>query len=283
MSKIAVVTESTCCIPDEMVKKHGIHVVPLIIIWDRVEYRDGVDIKPLEFYKRLRKATTSLPTTSSGVQGAFLELFEKLQGQVDEVAAIVLGERIPTAAVKSALAAAEMVPDLKVEVVDSDITGIGLGFAVIAAAEVAAAGGSLAEVAEIGRSTAAKTHTYWMQESLDYIRRGGRVQLPQLNDDEWRDVKPLMTFRDGKIIPFEKQPTKEAAMAYMLQLMSENVTASSPLHAAVMHADDEKGAEELRSLLSKRFHCSELFITDFTPIMGAHFGPGALGLSFYNE
>ncbi len=283
MSKIAVVTDSTCCIPDELVQQYGIHVVPLTIIWDKVHYRDGVDIKPLEFYQRLRKATDSLPSTSSGVQGAFLELFEELNGKVDAVAAILIGSRIPTAAVTSALTAAEMVPGLKLEVVDTDITGPGQGFAVLAGAKTANAGGSLEEVLEAGRSTAAKTYTYWMQESLDYIRKGGRVQIPQLNMAEWQDVKPLMTFREGKIVPFDKRPTKETAMDYMLELMAENVKPGTPLHAAVMHADDAEGAEQLRASIEQRFQPDELLMTAFTPIMGAHFGPGSLGLAFYNE
>jgi DegV family protein with EDD domain len=283
MNRIAVVTDSTCCIPDDLVQKYGINVIPLIIIWDRTRYRDGVDVKPLDFFKKLRTVTTTFPSTSSAVQGAFQELFEELRGQVNGVAAIVLGKRIPTAAFDSALNAARMVPELKIEIVDTDITGIGMGFAVLAAAKLAASGGNLEEVAEIARSTARKTHTFWMQESLDYIRRGGRVQIPQLNEAEWQNVKPLMTLRDGKIIPFEKQPTKETAMERLLQLMSDNIKVNSPLHAAVMHADDAQGAEELRSLISKRFECSELLMTEFTPIMGAHFGPGALGLAFYNE
>ena len=122
-----------------------------------------------------------------------------------------------------------------------------------------------------------------MQESLDYIRRGGRVQLPQLNDADWLYVKPLMTFIEGKIVPFEKEPTKESAMERILQLMSQNITGSSPLHVAVMHADDMEGAEELRRRISSRFEYSELLMTEFTPIMGAHFGAGSLGLAFYNE
>jgi len=283
MSRIAVVTESTCCIPQELVQKYGIHVVPLIIIWDKVQYRDGVDIQPAEFYQRLRKATTSFPTTTSAVQGGFLEIFEKLNGQVDGAVAVVLGKRIPAAGFDSAVTAGKMVPELALDFVDTDMTGIGLGFAVLAAARRAAAGGGLKEVAEMARITAPKVHTFWMQESLDYIRRLGRVQMPQLQAADWQNVKPMMTFRDGKIVPFEKQPTKEAAVERLLQLMRENIKGDSPLHAAVMHADDARGAAELLKLISQRFKCSELLPTEFTPIMGAHFGPGALGLAFYNE
>jgi DegV family protein with EDD domain len=188
MSRIAVVTDSTACIPDELVRQYGIHVVPLIIIWDKVQYRDGVDIKPDEFFRRLR-TSESRPSTTSAVQGGFMEVFEELQGKADGAVAVILGQRFPSAGVASALSAAEMVPALKVEVLDTDITGIGLGFAALAAAKRAAVGGSLEEVAHTGRTVAASTRTYWMQESLDYIRKGGRVQLPQLNDDDWRYVK----------------------------------------------------------------------------------------------
>lgn len=282
MNNIAVVTDSTSCIPAGLAQKYGIHVVPLIIIWDRVQYRDGVDITPDEFFKKQR-ISESRPSTTSAIQGAFLEKFEELRGKVDGVVAVIVGQRFPSAGVSSALSAAEMVPELEIEVVDSDITGIGLGFSALAAAKQAGEGGSLAEVAAAARTVASRTHTWWMQESLDYIRKGGRVQLPQLNDAEWENVKPLMTFIEGKIVPFEKQPTKETAMERILELMSENIKPGTPLHTAVMQADDPEGADQLYAMIEQRFKPDELLMTPFTPIMGAHFGPGSLGLSFYNE
>ena len=117
MSKIGIVTDSVACIPTNLVKKYDIHVAPVQIIWDRDAYRDGIDMTPNEFYARLRTSKT-LPTTSSGIQGEFLQIFEGLRQKVDSIVTIVLTGALG-ASYSSACNAKEMVSDIPIEVIDT--------------------------------------------------------------------------------------------------------------------------------------------------------------------
>jgi DegV family protein with EDD domain len=280
---IAIVTESTSCIPKDLAQKYHIQIVPLVIVWDKIQYRDGVDMDPAEFYKRLRQATTNLPTTTSAVQGGFLEVYQKLLGQVDGAVTITLSKRIPSAGYDSAVVAGQMVPDLPLEVVDSNMAGGGLGLVVLAAARKAAAGASLQEVAAAARLAIPKMQVYWMQQSIDYILRLARVRMTPDELAEWKNYLPIMTFRDGKMVPFEKQPTKQAALERMVQMIQENYQPDSRLHVVVMNSDDPAGFEDLQKMVKQRYKVDEMILTEFPPVMGAHYGPGVLGLSFYYE
>ncbi len=280
MSHIAVVTDSTSTLPKELVQRYNIYVAPLSVTWDKVRYRDGVDLQIDEFYQRLRKSKT-LPTTSSAIQGEFLQLFEELRGKVDGIVAVVLSGGLG-AAYSSAMNAKEMVPEVPVEVIDSRLACTGMGFGAIAAAKVALAGGNIEEVTRAAKDILKKTHILFCMETIEYLRRGGRINLPAAMMATLLRVKPIMVFKDGKVEPVARPRTRPKAMESLLNLMKER-TSDTPLHVAVENADDLDGAEALKKLIAEQFECAELFITGFTPVIGTHMGPGALGISFYNE
>lgn len=280
MSSVAVVTDSTANIPEEILKEYSIKVAPLYIIWDKVTYRDGIDIQPDEFYKRLR-TSASLPTTSGGIQKEFLEIFESLRGKVDGVVAILVNTAF-SAAHNAAGVAAEMVSDLPVKLIDSKSATIAMGFGVIAAAKAAKKGNSTEEVSRAALNVLQKAQLLFCLDSLSYLRRGGRINFPAAIFADILRVKPILTIRDAKVEIVAKPVSKGAAVKQMLNLMEVNLK-DTPLHAAVMHADDLVGAQELKETISTRYKCEELFITPFTPVMGAHTGPGCLGIAFYNE
>jgi DegV family protein with EDD domain len=280
MSAIAVVTDSTATIPIELARQHNIYVVPLQIIWDKVRYRDGIDIQPEEFYQRLRTSAT-LPTTSGAIQGEFLQLFEGLRGKVDGIVVILISTEF-SAAYGSAIAAKEMVPEIPIEVIDSRLSTTALGFGVIAAAKVASKGGSMEQIIKAAWDVLKKAYIYFALDTLDYLRRGGRVNFPSAVLANLLKVKPILTIKDGKAAPVARPRTKPKAIEYLLRLMQENVT-NTPLHVAVMHAGDIHEAENLKREIASRFQCAELFITAFSPVMGAHTGPNSIGFAFYNE
>ncbi|MFH0913943.1 MAG: DegV family protein [Chloroflexota bacterium] len=280
MARIAVVTDSVACIPPDLVQKYGIQVAPVQITWDRQTYRDGIDMTPEQFYARLRTSKT-LPTTSSGIQGEFLQIFEGLRGKVDGAVTIVLSGALG-AAYTSACNAREMVSDLPIEVIDTRTAMMAQGFVVLEAAKVAARGGSLEEVAQAARVTIPKTHIIWAMETLEYLRRGGRVSLPQAVLASWLKVKPITAIRDGKVAPLARARTKPRAVDKVLELIASEVS-TTPLHAAVMHGDVPQEAEEFKQRVASRFQCAELLVSEITPVIGTHTGPGTLGLAFYNE
>lgn len=280
MPKIAVVTDSTATLPEDLVKKYNIHVAPLSINWDKVTYKDGVDLKPLEFYQRLRKSTT-LPTTSGAIQGEFIQIFEELRGKVDGIVAIVVTGAL-SAAYSSAVNAKNMVPDMKIEIIDSRLATMGMGFCAVAAAKTAAMGSDIESVVNAAKDIMSKVHVYFAIDTLEYLRRGGRVSLPRAVLASLLKVKPIMVFNNGKLEPAAKPRTMSKAIETLLDFMKEKVT-DTPLHVAVMHADNQDGAEKLKKEITSRFQCAELLTPGFSPVIGTHMGPGALSLAFYCE
>lgn len=281
MTKVAVVTDSVACIPADLVEKYGIHVAPVQIIWDRTTYRDGVDLSTQEFYTRLRTSKT-LPTTSSSIQGEFIQIFEGLRKKVDSIVTIVLTGELG-GAYSSASNAKEMVNDIPIEVIDTRSCMMAQGFIVLEAAKVAARGGTMEEVAKVARDTIPKVHLFWTMDTLEYMRKGGRVSLPQATIASWLKVKPIVFMNEGKIEPLARVRTRPKAIEKLLELMEQKTTDTSPLHVAVMHGDAPGEAEQLEQLIAARFNCSELMKSEITPVIGTHMGPGTLGLALYNE
>jgi DegV family protein with EDD domain len=259
MGKIAVVTDSVAIVPLELVQKYDIHVAPCHVIWDKVKYRDGVNLQPREFYQRLRVSKT-LPTTDSAIQGELVPIFEGLRGKVDGIVVIVLTSGLGTA-YSSAIITKELFPNIPIEVIDSRLALMGEGFAVLAAAKAASAGGNMAQVAKAARDILAKIHVYFALDTFEFLRRGGRVSFPKAIIASLLQVKPIMVFKDGKVEP----------------------VSNTPLHLSVMHADNPDGAEALKKEIDKYLKYSEIITTEVTPIIGTHWGPGALGVAFYNE
>jgi DegV family protein with EDD domain len=280
MSKIAVVTDSVAIIPEDLVKLYDIHVAPCHVIWDKVKYLDGVDIKAADFYKRLRKSST-LPTTSSAIVHELVQIFEGLKGNVDGIVVIVLSGTLG-AAYSSAMKAKEMFPDIPIEVIDTKIALMGEGFTALEATKIAKAGGNMEQVVKAARDTLAKMHVYYALDTFEYLRRGGRVSFSKSMIATILRVKPIMTFTEGKTVPISKPRTMSSAIGGLIDLMKEKGT-GTPLHVSVMHGDNPKDAEKLKNKIDASFNYKEMIITEVTPIIGTHWGPGALGIAFYNE
>jgi DegV family protein with EDD domain len=279
LNKIAIVTDSVATVPEDLVKQYGIHVIPIHITWDKVRYHDGVDIKPGEFFKRLRKSHT-LPTTSSGVMGEMSELFQSLQGKVDGIVAILFSSKLGIS-YSSAINAREMVKGVPVEVIDSKFVLMGEGFAALEAARAAKNGATMEQVVKIANEMIGKVHTYFALDTFEYMRRGGRVSFSKAALATLLRVKPIMGLLDGKIEPVAKPRTMPAAIKAMVDIMKEKTT-GTPLHVSVTHADNPKDAEILKNQIEASFTCKEMFFSEVTPVIGTHFGPGAVGVAFYN-
>jgi DegV family protein with EDD domain len=281
MSKIAVVTDSVATIPVDLVKRYNIYVAPVHIIWDKVDYRDSVNIKTNEFYKRLRNSKT-LPTTSSAIQGEFLLIFEQLRDKVDSIVTLTLTGGLG-AAYNSALNARELVKDIPIEVIDTQTAMMAQGFCVLAAAKVAANGGNLSDVIEAAKNIMLKTNVFWAMDTLEYLRKGGRVSLPQAVFASWLQVKPITGIKDGKVEPLARVRTKAKVIDKLLDIMDEKVKSGSPLHVSVISGDADEQAELLTQKINLKYKPFEMLRSEVTPVIGTHTGPGTLGIAFYNE
>lgn len=277
MSKIAVVTDSISCLPEDLKLKYNIIVAPCYIIWDKVQYRDGVDMTAQEAYARLRTSKT-IPTTTSTIQGEFVRIFESLRGKVDGIVTVTVTGGLGSC-YNSALDAKNMLPDIPIEVIDSRNCYMGLGFAVIAAAEAARRTGDLQASVQAAKSIIAKSQTIFYINGMEYIKKCGRVNLPQEILDKWLKSKVLMILRDGKLEPHQIQ--NEPIDELMTTMDSMIGGKTGKLHVAIAHGDID--TTELKSRIASRYNPVELVTCMLTPVAGVHTGPGVMGISFYNE
>ena len=178
--------------------------------------------------------------------------------------------------------AKETLPEVAIEVLDCGTAAAAQGFVVLAAARAAASGQSLAEVVGTAKRVAKSVSLLAMVDNLHYLVKGGHVpKLAAMASLLFR-IKPILTVDDGDARPLAKAQTTPGAIKRMLKIMKQRVIKGQPLHVAVMHADALDNALALKERISSQFDCAELFITEFTPVMGAHIGPGLIGVAFYS-
>ena len=284
MSRIAIVTDSSVNVPAGVQEECGMHVVPLNVIFNGETFRDGIDITPTRFYELLG-AASELPTTSQPSTGDFVEVYSRLSQEADAIVSIHLSELL-SGTVKSALSARELVNHVPIEIIDSRSVSLGLGFVVTAAARAIQEGRSLPEVVAAIQQLIPKTNIIFVVDTLKYLHMGGRIGGASAMLGSALKIKPLLHIHEGEVSPLERVRSKCRATERMLEIMAERLQAENGdgvLRAAVVHADREDEALELNEQVLSRFQPTESYLTDLTPAVGTHVGPGTLGLGWYVE
>jgi DegV family protein with EDD domain len=278
VGKVAIVTDSTATLPKDLVEELGIHVVPVVLVFGGETFRDGVDITPDEVYRRLRSGE-SIPTSAAPSVGDFLRVYASAAREASGVLSIHMSPKLSSTHTV-ATTASELLDDVPVRVVDCQTAAIGQGFVVLEAARTASAGATLDEVQHHVEEVAPRISLLFTLDSLEYLRRGGRIGGAAALAGTLLQIKPVLYLSEGRVEVFSKPRTKHRAIALILRQMEKQV-GGRPIRAAVLHADALREAEELRQSVADRFDCAELLISEFTPVMGAHTGPGLLGVAFY--
>jgi len=285
MNKVSVVTDTTACIPQEKVAQYDIEIVPVQLIFEDKTYRDGIDINAAEFYARLRESSRP-PTTSSSSPELYFEAFQKAARKAKNVLCITEPSKF-SAMYNSATVAKEKMsktsPDVNIEVLDCTTAAAGQGLVALATAEAATTGRSLIEVKETAEQVMERVNLFATLDTLHYLARSGRVPQAAAMVNSILKIKPIFTLNHANAHTVALPRTIKSAMNRILKLMEQNVVSGKALHATVMHADAIDNAIVLRNRIASQFNCTELFITEFTPVMGVHTGPGLLGVAFYNE
>jgi DegV family protein with EDD domain len=279
--RVAVVTDSTAYLPPQLVEMYDIHVVPQVLMLDGKTWRDGVDIDPPAFYELLR-STSSFPTTSQVSRVDFQNLFTELSQEVEGIAAILVSADI-SGTIDSARAAAEDLPDVAIEIVDSRGISMKLGFPLLAAAKVAAAGGDLQAVTDAARALIPKTRLYFLVETLEYLHRGGRIGGASKLIGSALNLKPVLEFWDGTVQSVAKIRTRRKALDKVYDLIEEQLAGKDNVHMAVLDIASPEEAAEFMEQLTARFQPVEMLKVECSPVVGAHAGPGTVGVAFYAE
>ncbi|MBA7594004.1 Protein DegV [subsurface metagenome] len=284
MAKVGIITDTIACLPRELVEEYGIVLVPINIIFEDRVYQDDVDITPSEVYRLLKEG--KIPTTSAPSPGVYLEAFRELSQRVESIVCITIAAEL-TMVHQSATQAREMakeeLPHTPVEVIDSRTAAGSQGLITLAAARAAAAGQSLDEVIKVTRDMIPRAHFLAVIDTLTYLAKHGRVPAIAAWAGSRLQIKPLLTVSNGKARPITVVRTKRRGMERLLEIMRQRTGANSPIHVIVLHANVLEEAESLKQRISQEFNCVEIYVKDFTPVMGVHTGPGLIGAAFYAD
>jgi DegV family protein with EDD domain len=279
MPRIAFVTDSTAYIPPDLVQKYDIKVGPQVLVWGEEQLLDGVDITPDQFYARLKTAEI-MPKTSEVNAGAFKTILDPLAAQGVPVVMVLISSKL-SGTINSANHAKEMLPaGARVEVIDSEATSMALGFQLLAAARAAEAGKPLDEVVQIARRAKEHTGVLFVVDTLEFLHRGGRIGGASKLFGTALNIKPLLELRDGRVEPIERIRTKAKALARLLDVLEERLAGRKPVRLCAIHAAAEDEARALLEQGVKRFGPVESLISPASPVVGAHAGPGTVGMAY---
>lgn len=272
---IRVVTDSTSDLPPELAAERGVTVLPLTVLWAGEQLRDGVDITPDRFFRRLQREST-LPTTSQPSPGAFLETYERLRDEgATGIVSVHISRRL-SGTVESAEQAAREVRGVEVAVVDSQQVSMGFGLAALVAAEAAAGGAPLAEVRARTVAALGRTRLVAMIDTLEYLRRGGRIGRGMEMMGNLLRVKPLVTMEEGELLQVGRVRTRPRALEALVQHAAD----LRPLErAAVVHATTPQDAVYLAERLHGLDPALPIVPGRIGPVVGTHAGPGIIGFA----
>jgi DegV family protein with EDD domain len=272
---VRVVTDSTSDITQADARALGITVVPLNIHAGTRQFRDGIDITPPEFFRRLA-ASKTLPKTSQPSAGAFLEVYEALTKDTDEILSIHISGKLSGTLNSARAAQQELGPKARIEVLDSETVSVPLAFAARAAQDAATRGAGLAECAEAARDTLARTTLVYVLDTLEYLQRGGRIGRARAWLGAVFNVKPVLTVKDGEIAPLERVRTRARAEERVFELAT---TDPDPERLAIAHSSSDEEGERWAARLREARPGVPVEVGWLGPVVGVYGGPKVLGMA----
>jgi len=282
-ASIALITDSTCDIPQTLIDQYGITVIPQIVVWGETLLRDRVDMSPEEFYRRLEKDPHK-PTSTQPGPGDFEKTYrEAITRGAREIVILTVSSTM-----SGTYALAEQVGrqmDVPVYVVDSKGPTMSLGWQVLAAARCREAGGSAMEMVAAAARVRSKMVQIVCLDTLEYLQRGGRIGMATRLIGTLLNLKPLVQINHetGLVEASGQARTRRKSIETLQERFFDGIEAGKPLHVAVLHGDALPEAEELAERIQQEYAPKELLINITGPVLGIHTGPRALALCGYTE
>lgn len=280
MPKIAIVTDSSSFLPKEYIKQYNFSITPLQLIWGDEIFNDGVDIQPSEFYNRLKTAKV-MPSTSQATPAVMQAAFQPLIEQGFEVLGIFISSKL-SGTLQSASQAKELMGAAgeKVTLVDSLSTSLALGFIALAAARAAEGGASVQECVQVAEQTRENSGIFFAVDTLEFLHRGGRIGGAQRFIGSALNLKPILGLKEGKVEALDRIRTKSKAHERLLELVGEKVSGKSNIRLGTLHANAAEDAKNLLTQGVERFKAVESMLSEVSPVVGAHTGPGTVGIVY---
>jgi DegV family protein with EDD domain len=278
---ISLVADSACDLPSEIVRAHGIHIVPMALVYGDLVLRDGIDIDSTSFVQRMRAGERA--TTSQPAPAAFIEAYKRAAEDGEVVLAVIVSSKL-SGTFASAEAAARRLDGANIHVFDSRAASISQGLLVLKAAELAEAGHSVDHIkAELVRIRD-QSGVLFTVEVFDNLLASGRVGRGQVMIAGLLDIKPILSIQpDGLVTPIAKVRGRKNVISRMLREIEQRVPAAARLRLGVIHVGAESLAQVIEQKLHTRYPEAEILITPATPVLATHLGPGAWGIAYQVE
>ncbi len=272
---VKIVTDSLSDITEDLARELGITVVPLTVFFGQESFLDRVTITTDEFYDKLTQGTI-WPTTTQPPPGDFVNVYNKLAKETDEILVIVVSTKL-SGTYQSALQAASMIEEkCRIEVIDSQTVAMGLGLIVISAAKAAKAGASLDELADLVRKAVTRSHLIAYFDTLKYLAKGGRIGKAQGLLGAMLSIKPILTVKDGEMSPVTRLRSRAAGMDYLCNAVAGF---SNIEELAVEHCTTPDDADKLVERLGSVFPKERIYRSTLSPVLGTYAGPHALAVT----
>lgn len=284
MERVAIITDSTACIPADLATSLDIDIVPLFLEFEHVVYEDGMSEDTSAFYETLASAKQP-PTTAAPAPGAYASAMLEAGERASSVLAITVSSQFSgmfDAAKQGMALAKERAPNLDVRVLDSGAAAMAQGFVAIEAARAAQTGGDIGMVLRHAEALKPRVQLLVSLHTLKYLGRSGRVPRLLIWASSPLRVKPIISFEGGKYRAIGLARSTDGAMRRLLQALDQR-SESRRLHVCVHHTNAPDQAAELMERVRSSLQPTELFVREFTQLMGVHTGPGLLGFAFYSE
>lgn len=277
--KTAIVTDSTAYLSEAVREKQNLHMIPLQVTFGAESFKEEREMSYQDFYA---KAASELPKTSQPPIGEFIDLYERLAKDYDEIISIHLSSGI-SGTFAGSVQAGEMAEHVNVFTFDSEISCAMQGFYASEAADMAQKGAVAKEILARLEEMKQSMRGYFMVEDLKHLQRGGRLSGAQAMIGGMLQIKPLLHFSETKIVPFEKVRTRKKAMNRMVALLRDDARHGDSLKASIIHANREEDAIRWKVELEQQFTSVEFDISYFGPVIGTHLGEGAMGLGWVKK
>lgn len=282
-SSIAIITDSTCDIPAEMLEQYGIIIVPLTIVWGDQQYLDGVELTAEQFYERL-PGEPHHPTTSQPSPQAFQQAYQQAAERgAGEILVFTISSAM-SGTIESARQAAKDFP-VPVQVIDGKNNSLGLGWQVIAAARVREAGGTTSEILAAAEKVRRRMVYYVTLDTMEYLVKGGRIGGATKFISSVLQIKPLIYVNPttGTVAPSIPARSRARAIEGLYREFFNHIDTDKPMHIAVLHNNAAEEARQLFERVQQEHAPAELILRLVSPVLGAHTGPRAIGLCGYSE
>lgn len=289
---IRIVTDSGAHLPPEVRKQYAIPVVPLIVLFGAKGYKDEVELSNDQFYELLQHEKVH-PTTSAPAPADFADVWKPLLDAGDEIVTLLLPTGLSATYASAANAKSQLESErgmpLPITLVDSQYVSMGMGFQAIVGARAAAAGQTREQVAAAMRALDSRMTLIFLLDTLEYLKRGGRIGKGQAFLGAMFHIKPLLQIAHAQVEPLERARSRKAGMNRLIELVTDpphkesTPVGAGPLHVAVLHAGAPKDAEYLENEVRARFNIAEFYTAQIGPVIAVHSGPQAVGLAFYRE